>query len=106
MLTFNYERRKSIMKLTKIISKLALSGALLGSAGGMVALTTSNVVKADLSVGANIPTATTKDYNKMQKLARKNGITYTKPKFFIDWVPGNSAGNLYRKSPYKLLDNN
>lgn len=102
MLTFNHERRKSIMKLTKIISKLALSGALLGSAGGMVALAPVNTVQA---FSPYSPTATTKDYNKMQKLAHKNGITYTKPKFFIDWVPGNSAGNLCRKSPYKLLDN-
>lgn len=105
MLTFNHERRKSIMKLSKIITKLALSGALLGSAGGMVASTMSDVVKADLSVGADIPTATTKDYTKIQKLARKNKITKVKPKFFIDWVPGNSAGQIYTKTPYKLADN-
>lgn len=89
------------MKLTKIISKLALSGALLGSVGGVVALTTPNIVKADTP----LTTATTKDYNKIQKLAQKNKITYIKPKFFIEWVPGNSVGQIYTKNPYKLADN-
>ena len=38
----------------------------------------------------------------MQSLARKDGITYTKPRYFNDWVPGNNVADYYTMKPYKL----
>lgn len=104
MLTFNHERRKSIMKLTKIITKLALCGALLGSAGGIAALTTPNVVRADAS--DVLPTATTKDYNKLLALSKKPGAHYTKRKWYINWMPGNNVANVHNFKTGKLYDMN
>lgn len=86
------------MKFTKVITKLALASALLGSIG--LSIGTSNTTT--VSAHTMLPTSKTKDYNKMQKLAQKQGITYTKPRYFNDWVPGNNVGDWYRMNPYKL----
>ncbi|MCX8720124.1 MULTISPECIES: hypothetical protein [unclassified Lactobacillus] len=86
------------MKFTKIITKLALASALLGSVG----VTTIALNTTTISAHTMLPTSKTKDYNKMQKLANKIGITYTKPRYFNDWVPGNNVGDWYRMNPYKL----
>lgn len=85
------------MKFTKTITKLALASALLGTVGvTTTALNTTTVSAVALS------TSKTKDYNKMQNLAKKPGITYTKPRYFNNWVPGNNVGDWYRMKPYKL----
>lgn len=86
------------MKFTKTITKLALAGALLGSVGSSVTVLNTTTVSAHTM----LPTSKTKDYNKMQKLAKKSGITYTKPRYFNNWVPGNNVGDWYRMNPYKL----
>lgn len=85
------------MKFTKIITKLALAGALLGSVGSSVTVLNTTTVSAE-----SLPTSKTKDYNKMQKLAQKPGITYTKLRYFNDWVPGNNVNDWYQMQPYKL----
>lgn len=83
------------MRLTKTISKLALVSALFGTIGTTALTTTVNA-------SSGLPTSTTKDYNKMLKLAQKDGITYTKPRYFNNWVPGNNVGDWYSLKPYKL----
>ncbi|MCX8724276.1 hypothetical protein [Lactobacillus sp. B4005] len=87
------------MKFTKTITKLALAGALLGSVGVTTTALNTTTVSAE-----SLPTSKTKDYNKMQKLAQKSGITYTKPHFFNDWVPGNNVNDIYVMHPYKQAD--
>lgn len=87
------------MKFTKVITKLALAGALLGSVGVTTTVLNTTTVSAE-----SLPTSKTKDYNKMQKLAQKSGITYTKPHFFNDWVPGNNVNDIYVMHPYKQAD--
>ena len=87
------------MKFTKVITKLALVGALLGTVGvTTTALNTTTISAVVLS------TSKTKDYNKMQKLAQKSGITYIKPRYFNDWVPGNNVNDWYSMHPYKLAE--
>ena len=88
------------MKFTKTITKLALAGALLGSVGSsIVTLNTTTV-----SARPMLSTSKTKDYNKMQKLAQKPGITYIRPRYFNDWVPGNNVNDIYVMHPYKQAD--
>ena len=67
----------------KLISKLAIAGALLGG-------TTTTLVNASETVYA-APTAHTKDYNRLQKLAKKPGAHYVKKKAYIIWAPGNNV---------------
>lgn len=66
---------------------------------GTTSLTT---LTTTVNASSGLPTSTTKDYNKMLKLAQKDGITYTKPRYFNDWVPGNNVGDYYTMKPYKL----
>ena len=88
--------KKMITK--KLISKLAIAGALLGG-------TTITLVNASETVyaGPLVPTARTKDYNKLQKLAKKSGAHYVKKKAYASWVPGNNVAGLYS---FKTLKNN
>ncbi|MCX8724275.1 hypothetical protein [Lactobacillus sp. B4005] len=88
------------MKFTKTITKLALVSALLGTAGASVTALNTTTVNAS----SMLPTSKTKDYNKMQKLAQKPGITYTKPRYFNNWVPGNNVSDWYTFQPYKRID--
>ena len=88
------------MKFTKTITKLALASALLGSIG--LSIGTSNTTT--VSAHPMALTSKTKDYNRMQKLAQKPGITYTKPRYFNDWVPGNNVNDWYSMHPYKLAE--
>ena len=85
------------MKFTKTITKLALASALLGTAGVTTTALNTTTVRA-----VALPTSKTKDYNEMQRLAKKSGITYTKPHFFNNWVPGNNVNDWYRMKPYEL----
>lgn len=88
------------MKLTKTITKLALVSALLGSVGtSITALNTTTV-----SASSMLPTSKTTDYNKMQKIAAQPGITYTKPRYFNNWVPGNNVGDWDTLKPYRIID--
>ena len=71
----------------KLIAKLAIAGALLGG-------TTTTLVNASETVYA-APTAHTKDYNRLQRLAKKPGAHYVKKKAYALWVPGNNASIFY-----------
>lgn len=80
----------------KIITKLALVGALLGGATATITNTSQTVSAA--------PTAKTKDYNRLQKLAKKPGAHYVKKKAYALWVPGNNVQIRYSFKNQKLLD--
>ena len=80
----------------KLISKLAIAGALLGG-------TTTTLVNASETVYA-APTAHTKDYNRLQKLAKKPGAHYVKKKAYTSWVPGNNVSAYYSFKTLKNLD--
>lgn len=95
-----HTKEEFTMKFTKVITKLALAGALLGSIG--LSIGTSNTTT--VSAHPMALTSKTKDYNRMQKLAQKSGITYTKPRYFNDWVPGNNVNDWYSMNPYKLAE--
>ena len=83
----------------KLISKLAIAGALLGG-------TTTTLVNASETVyaGPLVPTARTKDYNKLQKLAKKSGAHYVKKKAYASWVPGNNVAAFYSFKTQKNLE--
>lgn len=80
----------------KFITKLALLGALLGGATATITNTSQTVSAA--------PTAKTKDYNRLQKLAKKPGAHYVKKKAYALWVPGNNVQIRYSFKNQKLLD--
>lgn len=79
----------------KIITKLALLGALLGGATATITNTSQTVSAA--------PTAKTKDYNRLQKLAKKPGAHYVKKKAYASWVPGNNVSAFYSFKTQKNL---
>lgn len=87
------------MKINKIVTKLALTSALLGTVGAtsLTTMLNTNVVNAEV-----LPTSSTKYYNQLQQNAQKTGITYTKLRFYNNWVPGNNVGDYYVMKPYKL----
>ena len=80
----------------KLISKLAIAGVLLGGATATLANASEPVYAA--------PMAKTKDYNKLQKLAKKPGAHYVKKKTYLFWAPGNNVSPFYSFKTYKLLD--
>lgn len=80
----------------KFITKLALLGALLGGATATITNTSQTVLA--------VPAAKTKDYNKLQKLAKKPGAHYVKKKAYIFWAPGNNVSPSYSFKTGKLLD--
>lgn len=79
----------------KFITKLALLGALLGGATTTITNTSQTVSAA--------PTAKTKDYNRLQKLAKKPGAHYVKKKAYASWVPGNNVSAFYSFKTQKNL---
>ena len=80
----------------KLISKLAIAGALLGGATATLTNTSETVHAA--------PMAKTKDYNKLQKLSKKHGAHYTKTKIYASWVPGNNVAAFYSFTTQKNLE--
>lgn len=87
------------MKINKIVTKLALASALLGTVGttSISTILNTNIVNAEV-----LQTSSTKYYNRLQQNAQKDGITYTKPRFYNNWVPGNNVADYYTMKPYKL----
>ncbi|MCX8720123.1 MULTISPECIES: hypothetical protein [unclassified Lactobacillus] len=88
------------MKFTKVITKLALAGALLGSVEVTATALNTTTVSAE-----SLQTAKTKDYNKLLQLSKVPGKHYIGTrKFYASWVPGNNVGNAYLSKPYKLAN--
>ncbi|MCT6889180.1 MAG: hypothetical protein M3Z87_05870 [Lactobacillus sp.] len=61
------------MKKTKLFKKIIIAGVLLSA--GITALTCLN---SQTVAAKSLPVATTKDYNKLQKLSKKSGVHYIK----------------------------
>lgn len=85
------------MRNKKLLTKTIIIGTLLST--GISTLTYSNS-----TVNAKaLPVATTKDYNKLQRLANKPGIHYVKTrKWYASFIPGNNVEAIYTFGSYKL----
>ena len=87
-----------IMKYTNLFKKVAITGTLLTI--GSAALVYSNPQTVDAKA---MPTATTKDYNKLQNLSYKSGAHYIKArKWYAGFTPGENVEDTYYFNSYKL----
>ena len=87
-----------IMKYTNLLKKVAITGTLLTI--GSAALVYSNPQTVDAKA---MPTATTKDYNKLQKLSKKPGVHYVKTrKWYFSFIPGDNVEAFRYLNTYKL----
>ena len=75
------------MKKTKLFKKIIIAGVLLSA--GITALTCLN---SQTVAAKSLPVATTKDYNKLQKLSKKSGVHYIKKrKWYASFIPGDNV---------------
>lgn len=85
------------MRNKKLLTKTIIAGTLLSTGIGTLAYNANNISAKAL------PVATTKDYNKLQKLAKKSGVHYVKTrKWYASFIPGNNVEAIYFLSSYKL----
>ena len=85
------------MRNKKLLTNTIIIGTLLSTGIGTLAYT-DNTVNAKA-----LPVATTKDYNKLQKLAKRSGVHYVKTrKWYASFIPGNNVEAIYFLSSYKL----
>ena len=86
------------MKYSNLFKKVAITGTMLTI--GSAALVYSNPQTVDAKV---MPTATTKDYNKLQNLSKKSGAHYIKArKWYAGFTPGENVEGIYYFNSYKL----
>ena len=86
------------MKNANLFKKVAITGTLLTI--GSAALVYSNPQTVDAK---SMPTATTKDYNKLQALSKKPGTHYVKTrKWYIGFTPGENVEAFRSFNSYKL----
>lgn len=86
------------MKHANLFKKLAITGTLLTI--GSAALVYSNPQTVDAKA---MPTATTKDYNKLQNLSKKSGAHYIKArKWYAGFTPGENVEGIYYFNSHKL----
>lgn len=85
------------MRNKKLLTKTIIAETLLSAGIGTLAYSNSTAnAKA-------LPVATTKDYNKLQKLSNKNGTHYIKTrKFYTGFIPGNNVDAARWFNSYKL----
>lgn len=84
------------MRNKKLLTGIIASSLLVLSSGSMLIKTNNVNAKA-------LPVATTKDYNKLQKLARRSGVHYVKTrKLYTGFVPGNNVEAIGTFGAYKL----
>ena len=85
------------MRNKKLLTKTIIAGTLLSVGIGTLTYNANNISAKAL------PVATTKDYNKLQKLAKKSGVHYVKTKkWYASFIPGNNVEAIYFLSSYKL----
>lgn len=85
------------MRNKKLLTKAIIIGTLVSTSIGTLTYT-NNTVKAKA-----LPVATTKDYNKLQKLSKKPGTHYIKAKkWYTGFVPGNNVEAVYYFKSHKL----
>ena len=86
------------MKYSNLLKKIAITGTLLTI--GSAALVYSNPQTVDAKA---MPTATTKDYNKLQNLSYKSGAHYIKArKWYAGFTPGENVEAFRNFNSYKL----
>ena len=86
------------MKNANLFKKVAITGTLLTV--GAAALVYSNPQIVDAK---SMPTATTKDYNKLQTLSKKPGAHYVKAKkWYFSFIPGDNVEAFRYFNSYKL----
>lgn len=85
------------MRNKKLLTKTIIAGTLLSANIGTLVYNVNNISAKAL------PVATTKDYNKLQKLARKSGVHYVKTrKLYTGFVPGNNVEAVYYFKSHRL----
>lgn len=86
------------MTNANLFKKVAITGTLLTV--GATALVYSNPQTVDAK---SMPTATTKDYNKLQALSKKTGAHYVKThKWYTSFIPGEHVQAFRSFNSYKL----
>ena len=86
------------MKYSNLLKKVAITGTLLTV--GSAVLVYSNPQTVDAKA---MPTATTKDYNKLQNLSYKSGAHYIKArKWYFSFTPGDNVETFRYLDSYKL----
>ena len=87
------------MRKIKLFKKMLIAGAMLTI--GSAALG----VSAQPIFAKSLPVATTKDYNKLQKLSKKPGAHYIKKrKWYASFVPGDNVQAYRHLTSHKLLE--
>ena len=85
------------MRNKKLLTKTIIIGTLLSTNAGTLIYNGDNVSAKAL------PVATTKDYNKLQKLSKQPGAHYVKTrKDYASFMPGNNVEAIYYFKTYKL----
>ena len=89
------------MKNANLFKKVAITGTLLTV--GTAALVYSNPQTVEATSFPPLKTATTKDYNKLQRLSKKPGAHYIKAKkWYAGFTPGENVEDTYYFNSYKL----
>ena len=89
------------MKNANLFKKVAITGTLLTV--GAATLVYSNPQTVEAKPFPPLPTATTKDYNKLQTLSKKTGAHYIKTKkWYAGFTPGENVEGIYYYKSYKL----
>jgi hypothetical protein len=92
------------MKNTKIITKLALMTALMGGVATTTSLMSTNINTVKASAAA--PTATDKDYAKLQRLSKLPGMHKMKRKWYASWTLGNNTHGFINMKTLKPYNDN
>lgn len=83
-------------KNKKLLTKVIIAGTLLTMGASTLVYTNKVDAKA-------LPVATTKDYNKLQKLSKQSGAHYVKTKkWYANFTPGENVQAFYFFDNYKL----
>lgn len=89
------------MKNANLFKKVAITGTLLTV--GAAALVYSNPQTVEAKPFPSLPTAITKDYNKLQALSKKPGAHYVKTrKWYAGFTPGENVEGIYYYKSHKL----
>ena len=89
------------MKNANLFKKVAITGTLLTV--GTATLVYSNPQTVEATSFPPLKTATTKDYNKLQKLSTKPGAHYIKArKWYASFAPGENVEAVYYFNSHKL----
>ena len=89
------------MKNANLFKKVAITGTLLTV--GAATLVYSNPQTVEAKPFPSLPTAITKDYNKLQALSKKPGAHYVKTrKWYAGFTPGENVEGIYYYKSHKL----